>query len=849
MAGPAPILLFFGATVGLVILIVATVLLIVPLFRAIGWCFKGIGWLIAHIAKFIGRTFSDTLRALGATITAIIFLPLILINIVIGRWSAAGHFARALTDEVSSVGRALYRLFIGNPARLLLMEGALEGIEQRVPNAIAHAPGADKPTRRTGQFPGYTIVGSLKGGGSGGRLFIAEPSPEKRAAYARAGAQEVDRVVVKSFSAEDGSTLAQIIRESRALEAARRLNLILDHELSDERFFYVTPYVPGIDLTTETQRLHSRSSPQGLDSEPLQAALSYIGDLLVTLDRYHTGGLWHKDIKPDNIIVADGEAHLVDLGLVTPLRSAMTLTTHGTEYFRDPELVRLALRGVKVHEVDGVKFDLYGVGAVLYSVLENSFPAHAGLSRITKRCPEALRWIVRRAMADIHQRYGSAREMLADLRVVAQAKDPFALRPADLPSMKGGISESDLPRADHRDIPASADPVSSFSPGTPGIPGTPGFAGSPGYAAHTPRPAPQPSPAKPGAAPRVGKTRPKLIVADWWTGKYRADHIPPARRPEPVHPSEVVMPAPPRSPRTPRTPRPPRIGTPKAHPHMGHGAAHRPAAKEQLHSARARVREMRTRAQQRMHRTSGKRLRNSERAGIGIAVVSLLLVVLIVLPSVLRTSRQSAVVMSQPYTFRVHPIGIPDSQGHQVLRADIPAEADTISGHIRQLLFDPSPEAGMVLVLDGSAAPPSEFIRAVTGDLGRPVVYASSKNTSDYVSDAFVAEALAILGVNRDPDVNTADRLLELLRGTSDPRITDLIWYSDSTGGPLLQQYGSTEPATIHLVTLRDLRGNELMQPIYAPNEPPDRVSSRANAIRSASRAIRDSARSESGNR
>lgn len=841
MAGPAPILLFFGATVGLVILIVATVLLIVPLFRAIGWCFKAIGWLIAHIAKFIGRTFSDALRALGATITAIIFLPLILINIVIGRWSAAGHFARALTDEASSVGRALYRLFIGNPARLLLMEGALEGIEQRVPNAIAHAPGADKPSRRTGQFPGYTIVGSLKGGGSGGRLFIAEPSPEKRAAYARAGAQEVDRVVIKSFSVEDGSTLAQIIRESRALEAARKLNLILDHELSDERFFYVTPYVPGIDLTTETQRLHSRSSPQGLDPEPLQAALSYIGDLLVTLDRYHTGGLWHKDIKPDNIIVADGEAHLVDLGLVTPLRSAMTLTTHGTEYFRDPELVRLALRGVKVHEVDGVKFDLYGVGAVLYSMLENSFPAHAGLSRITKRCPEALRWIVRRAMADIHQRYASSREMLADLRVVAQAKDPFALRPADLPSMKGGISEDDLPRGDHRDMPQSADPVSSFSPGAPG---TSGFAGSPGYAAHTPRPAPQPSPAKPGAAPRVGKTRPKLIVADWWTGKYRADQLQRPNRPEPVHPSEVVMPT---SPRSPRTPRPPRMGIPKARPHMGHGAAHRPAAKEQLHSARARVREMRTRAQQRIHRTSGKRLRTSERAGIGIAVVALLLVVM--LPLVLRTSRPTHVVMSQPYTFRIHPIAMPDSRGHQVLRADFPAEADTISGHIRQLLFDPSPEAGMVLVLDGNAAPPSEFIRAVTGDLGRPVVYASSQNTGDYVSDAFVAEALAILGVNRDPDVDTTNRLIELLRGTSDPRITDLIWYSDSTGGPLLQQYGSTEPATIHLVTLRDLRGNELMQPIYAPSEAVDPQSSRVNAIRSATRAIRASVRSEYGDR
>ena len=40
----------------------------------------------------------------------------------------------------------------------------------------------------------------------------------------------------------------------------------------------------------------------------------------------------------DNL--SDGRVQLVDLGLITPLASAMTLTTHGTEYFRDPELVR-----------------------------------------------------------------------------------------------------------------------------------------------------------------------------------------------------------------------------------------------------------------------------------------------------------------------------------------------------------------------------------------------------------------------------------------------------------------------------------------------------------------------------
>ena len=82
-------------------------------------------------------------------------------------------------------------------------------------------------------------------GGSGSKLYIAKPSPQKLAGFSRAGITGVDQVVIKSFSLRDGSTLPQIVRESRALPAAKRLGLILEHELSNERFYYITRYVPG----------------------------------------------------------------------------------------------------------------------------------------------------------------------------------------------------------------------------------------------------------------------------------------------------------------------------------------------------------------------------------------------------------------------------------------------------------------------------------------------------------------------------------------------------------------------------------------------------------------------------
>ena len=371
---------------------------------AIAIVFKLVFTIIGNIFRFIGATFTDTLRFIGALLASIVFIPLVILSIVVGRWSRSRHYAGAFTTELHAMGACLWRLVISNPARLLGLHGALEGIERRVPNAIAAAPTRDKPSKkRVGMFDHYTIVGSLKGGGSGGKLYIAEPDEIKQAAFTKRGL-DVDQVVIKVFSLSDGSSLPQIVRESRALDAARKLGLVLEHELGKDRFFYVMRYVPGEPLSAVTTRLHATSPSQGLSDSHLSEALSYMDDLLSALMTYHSAGLWHKDVKPDNIIVdpkSDGaRAHLVDFGLITPLRSAMTLTTHGTEYFRDPELVRQALRGVKVHQIDGTRFDVYAAGAVLFSIIENSFPAHAGLSQISKRCPEALRWIVRRAMTD-----------------------------------------------------------------------------------------------------------------------------------------------------------------------------------------------------------------------------------------------------------------------------------------------------------------------------------------------------------------------------------------------------------------------------------------------------------------
>lgn len=472
--------------------IAAVFMLPMALIWAIRLTFKATGVILGGafslVGNILGRTFNlasglavDGVHALGSGLTAGAMLPLTIGNLALGRPRAAKNYGRAMGSELSSFGGSLYRLAIGHPARFFGLTAITDGLEHRLPETIARARKSEEGYSRefspraalaalknrsrsneTPEFEGYSVEREMRAGGSGARLFLANPDDPKRADWRAAGLRDPGQVVIKSFDLEFGSTLPQIVRENRALVAARRLGLVLDHELADGRFHYVMPFVPGEDLNVVTEKLHANCGPGGLDDSALRQVVGFGCDVAATLGQFHGEGLWHKDVKPSNLIVSNDRVHVVDLGLVTPLASSLTLTTHGTEYYRDPEMVRLAMQGVKVHEVDGVKFDLYSAGAVLYSMVENSFPAHGSLSRISKRCPDALAWIVRRCMADLATRYRSADELGRDLAHVLAAKNPYSVLPAELPSLSRK-TRSALP-------PIPPPPISAESPSAAAAP-------------------------------------------------------------------------------------------------------------------------------------------------------------------------------------------------------------------------------------------------------------------------------------------------------------------------------------------------------------------------------------------
>lgn len=438
---------------------------------AIGRAGVLMGMLGAHIGRCFAQMGRDLVRFLGGVILCIVLLPVALARLVIGKTKTAGAAARASGREAIEALRALFSLLIVQPLRLIGLHGVIGHVGTRLPAALGDP---DAPKSGAVEFEGYTIIRELQAGGSGARLFVCEPDARTRVRIKL----KDGFVVIKSFDFDDGTRLAELLRESRALESARKLGLILDHESSERRFHYAMRYHEGLDLGKFARRVHELCEGDGLDREHLVMVASLVRDMVATLRDWHAAGLWHKDVKPENVIVHEGRATLIDLSLVTPLASQMTLTTHGTEYFRDPEMVRMALSGVRVGDVDADRFDIYGAGAVLFFVLEGTFPAHGVLSSFRKQSPESLRWIARRAMADYERRYQNAEDMLADLDRAILGGDPAAVRPADLPSMRGEAGAVDAHAAATRT-------------GTP--------------------------PPPPDARRRE---RPRLRVKNWWTGAY-----------------------------------------------------------------------------------------------------------------------------------------------------------------------------------------------------------------------------------------------------------------------------------------------------------------------------------------
>jgi hypothetical protein len=161
-------------------------------------------------------------------------------------------------------------------------------------------------------------------------------------------------VAVKVLSdtiASDPAFQARFRREARVAAGLSHPNLIgvWDYAEEGERPYLVMEYVPGQNVAERISLGHA------IDCERLAR------ELLGALAHIHGAGIVHRDIKPQNVLIApDGAAKLIDFGIALPAdATALTHTGQllGTARFIAPEV----MSGAPATR----RSDLYSCGVVL----------------------------------------------------------------------------------------------------------------------------------------------------------------------------------------------------------------------------------------------------------------------------------------------------------------------------------------------------------------------------------------------------------------------------------------------------------------------------------------------------
>ena len=212
--------------------------------------------------------------------------------------------------------------------------------------------GVDSPT---GSLIGGFRVGELLGRGAMGSVYLADD----------ASGQHVALKLLSPELAHDDRFRQRFLRESQLAATLTHPHVVrtVASGEDDGVLYLAMAYVDGIDLRELLRR------EERLDPDRAVRIVRQVGD---ALDAAHAAGLVHRDVKPGNILLADGpdRACVCDFGLARHVSSVGSLTGDrgfvGTVDYVAPEQIRGAA-------VDG-RADVYALGCVLFECLTGRKP-------------------------------------------------------------------------------------------------------------------------------------------------------------------------------------------------------------------------------------------------------------------------------------------------------------------------------------------------------------------------------------------------------------------------------------------------------------------------------------------
>ncbi|HEY7636075.1 MAG TPA: serine/threonine-protein kinase [Gemmatimonadales bacterium] len=155
----------------------------------------------------------------------------------------------------------------------------------------------------------------------------------------------------------------------REIKLASQLNhphiaRLLDSGERDWLVFYVMTYLEGPTLRENLAKVGRLS---------IADTVRIAGDLLDALDHAHKRGIVHRDMKPDNVVLASQGAVLLDFGIARAVAASGSdrLTRSGiavgTSTYMSPEQI------TALQEID-LRSDLYSLAVVLFECLAGQPP-------------------------------------------------------------------------------------------------------------------------------------------------------------------------------------------------------------------------------------------------------------------------------------------------------------------------------------------------------------------------------------------------------------------------------------------------------------------------------------------
>jgi len=158
----------------------------------------------------------------------------------------------------------------------------------------------------------------------------------------------------------------RFLREIRVAASLNHPHILTLHDsgAADGLLYYVMPVVEGESLSDRMRR-------EG--QLPIEASVGIARQIAEALDHAHRQGIIHRDVKPENILMAGDHAFLTDFGVARlaagsgEARLTETGLAVGTPAYMSPEQIGAS------STLDG-RSDIYSLGCVLYEMLVGEQP-------------------------------------------------------------------------------------------------------------------------------------------------------------------------------------------------------------------------------------------------------------------------------------------------------------------------------------------------------------------------------------------------------------------------------------------------------------------------------------------